>query len=176
MGNKRFQRIGVSAIGLVLAAATMTGTGAIAGADPVAGTGSSSGSSEGDILDLLNTGSSILKGEGPAGPSGPPSVQQCNQSTKSGNDGVTETIHQLGKAGPTSFVLSYDTRNIPDRIEVFYQGGRVADTGFVGNDNAPGQGTGSVTVRLPRGVATSVLVRVTGGTDTVWEYTVSCPA
>ncbi|GAA1459382.1 hypothetical protein [Williamsia maris] len=173
MGNKRFQRVGVGVVGLALAATAMTGTGAIAGAAPVPGTGSSSGSSEGDVLDLLNTGSAILKGEGP---SGPPAVQRCNESTKSGNDGVTETIHQLGKAGPTAFVLAYDTQTVPDRIEVFYQGGRVADTGFVGDANASGQGTGSVTVRLPRGVATSVLVRVTGGTDTVWGYTVSCPA
>ncbi|GGF15592.1 hypothetical protein GCM10007298_09500 [Williamsia phyllosphaerae] len=158
-------------LGLGFAATALTGTGAIAGAAPVPGTGSSSGSSEGDVLDLLNTGSAILKGEGP---SGPPAVQQCNESTKSGGDGVTDTIHQLGRSGPTSFVLRYETYDVPDRIEVLYQGGRVADTGFVGDET--NEGTGSITVRLPAGLAQSVLVRVTGGTGTVWDYTVGCPA
>lgn len=173
MGNKRFERLGLGAAALAVAAVATMGAAGGAGAIPIPGTGSDTGSSQGgDLIDLLNTGSSILQG-GPTGPSGPPAVQKCNASTKSGNDGITETIHQLGVTGPTSFVLRYETYNVPDRIEVFYQGGRVLDTGFVGDNT--NEGTGSATVRLPRGLASSVLVRVTGGSRTDWDYTVACP-
>ncbi len=124
------------------------------------------------LLDQIGLGSS-----GPlAGPSGPPAVQQCNSSTKSGNDGITDTIHTLGRRGPATFQLSYETYSVPDRIVVSYQGRQVYDTGYVGDANRVGQGTGSVRVSIPAGTADSVLVRVYGGTDTRWDYTVSCPS
>jgi hypothetical protein len=124
------------------------------------------------LLDQIGLGSS-----GPlAGPSGPPAVQQCNQSTQSGHDGITDTIHKLGRRGPASFQLSYETYNVPDRIVVSYQGRQVYDTGYVGDNNRQGQGTGSVRVSIPAGIADSVLVRVYGGTRTDWDYTVGCPS
>ncbi|MEV6358770.1 hypothetical protein [Nocardia asteroides] len=125
----------------------------------------------GILGDLLDTGSGILGGS--SGGSSE-SVQPCNTSTKSGGEGVTTTSHQLGVAGPTSFVLSYETLNIPDRIQVFYEGGQVLDTGYIG-DNI-NQGTGSAVVSLPAGTATTVTVRVSGMDDTQWEYTVNCPS
>ncbi|MGZ8177616.1 hypothetical protein ACXVUM_06750 [Williamsia sp. SKLECPSW1] len=124
------------------------------------------------LLDQIGLGSS-----GPlAGPSGPPQIQRCNQSTQSGHDGITDTIHRLGRRGPATFQLSYDTENVPDRIVVSYQGRQVYDTGYVGDNNRPGQGVGSARVAIPAGVADSVLVRVYGGVDTNWSYTVSCPS
>ncbi|WP_245650042.1 hypothetical protein [Millisia brevis] len=118
-------------------------------------------------------GGSSGTGPGGAGPSAPPLTQACNASTQSGGAGITDTNHILGVSGPTSFVLSYETYNVPDQIQVFYEGVQVADTGRVG-DNI-NQGTGSIQVGLPPGGSTSVLVRVIGDPGTDWDYTVYCP-
>lgn len=145
----------------------------LAGADTGSGsTGSGVLDTGSGILgDLLDTGSGILGGS--SGGSSD-NVQPCNRSTESGGAGVTTTVHQLGVAGPTAFVLSYETLNIPDRIQVYYEGGQVLDTGYLG-DNL-NQGTGSAVVSLPAGSATTVTVKVSGPDDTRWEYTVNCPS
>lgn len=126
----------------------------------------------GSVMDLgaraIDLGSVILENG-----SSLPTTQQCNQSRKSGGAGVTSTYHDLGRSGPTSFVLTYETVNIPDNIEVLYQGQLIHSTGYVG-DNL-NEGTGSVVVSVPAGTATTVLVRVTGPDSTAWEYTVNCP-
>ncbi|MGX1776848.1 hypothetical protein ACWIGW_32400 [Nocardia brasiliensis] len=151
----------VLAAALVVAAST--------GASAAPGTGSS-GSSD--------TGSGSGSGSGSAGSgSGPgtpqPPTQRCNQSTKSGGAGVTDTTHELGRGGPLSFALAYETYDVPDKIDVFYQGALVRTTGYVGDHL--NQGTGSITVGLPAGTATAVMVRVTGPNGTKWDYTVRCP-
>lgn len=103
----------------------------------------------------------------------PVQTQECNDTTQSGGEGVTETRHLLGRTGPTLFVLDYETFDIPDKIEVVYQGLVVANTGYVGDDLD--EGTGSITVLVPPGVDQSVVVRVTGPAGTDWDYTVNCP-
>lgn len=100
-------------------------------------------------------------------------TQGCNAQTVGGGAGVTSTNHELGRGGPTSFVLRHETYSIPDRIEVFYQGARIHDTGYIGDNT--NEGTGSPVVTVPGGAATSVLVRVTGLNNTEWDYTVNCP-
>ncbi len=109
------------------------------------------------------------------GGGGSPGVQRCNQQTNSGGQGITETKHLTGRAGPTDFTLLYDTENIPDRIETFYQGRRIHDTGYIGdNINA---GNGSARIAVPRGADDFVTVKVTGpDSGTVWHYTVYCPS
>ena len=105
---------------------------------------------------------------------GSPKIQQCNQSTKSGGQGVTETKHILGRTGPTSFTLAYDTRIQPDKIDVYYQGRLIRSTGYVGD--RINKGKGSVVVDVPPGIANYVTVKVTGPeSGTVWDYTVNCP-
>lgn len=151
-----------------LAAAVALGTGAVASAAP------SSGSSGGSSDTGSGSGSGLGSGSADGGGSFGPLTQLCNQSTKSGGAGVTSTVHQIGRTGPTSFVLSYETYAIPDLIEVFYQGALIRSTGYVG-DNI-NQGTGSVVVNVPAGTATSVTVRVTGPNNTDWDYTVHCPS
>ncbi|MFF2085478.1 hypothetical protein ACFVVM_17020 [Nocardia sp. NPDC058176] len=155
------------------AACSLLGFAGVAAADTGSGeTGSGVIDTGSGILgDLLDTGSGILSGSAGGSAEG---VQQCNRVTKSGGAGVTNTVHQLGATGPTSFVLSYETLNIPDRIQVFYQGAQVLDTGYVG-DNI-NEGTGSAVVSLPAGSASTVTVRVSGLDETKWEYTVNCPA
>lgn len=99
----------------------------------------------------------------------------CDAATTSGGAGVTQNTMELGKPGPTSFNISYETYNIPDRIEVFYEGKRIADTGYVGDDNTPPDGTGSITVSVPAGTSTKVMIQVTGPDYTAWDFTPSCP-
>lgn len=133
----------------------------------------------GNIIDngirILGSGSAIaggVLGIDTGSANGGIATQQCNASTLSGEEGVTETLHELGRTGPTTFVLSYDTIDVPDQIEVFYQGALIHNTGYVGGST----GVGSVVVAVPAGTATAVLVRVTGPVGTVWTYTVGCPA
>lgn len=105
---------------------------------------------------------------------GPP-PQPCDSTTQSGGQGITETVHQLGVSGPTSFLFQWEAFGIPDQFEVFYEGVLIFDTGLVG-DNI-NEGTGSATVNVPAGSATTVTVRVTGPqANTAWRYTVNCPA
>ncbi|MFC6013926.1 hypothetical protein [Nocardia lasii] len=125
------------------------------------------------LADVIIDGSSSGSSGGGGGGGGAGGTQQCNNSTQSGGAGVTNTNHVLGVSGPTSFVLVYETFDIPDRIQVFYQGAQIHDTGYVGDDT--NQGTGSARVSVPAGSATSVTVRVTGPNSTAWEYTVRCP-
>ncbi|WP_280203346.1 hypothetical protein [Nocardia cyriacigeorgica] len=162
--------IGHRAISAATATITIAAAITLAGAASVSaapGTGSSGSSDSGS-----SSGSGSGTGSGGSGSSIPRS-KPCNQSTQSGGEGVTDTLHHLGTSGPTSFVLAYETYRIPDQIEVFYQGGLVHNTGYIGDDI--NQGTGSVVIALPPGTETSVLVRVTGPGGTDWEYTVNCP-
>ena len=129
----------------------------------------------GSIIDgargILDSGSSIyntLPGSGSTAPR-----QFCNQDTIAGGPGVTQTNHDLGRTGPNSFVLRYETYDIPDVIDVFYQGGLIFSTGYVGDDM--NEGTGSAVINVPPGSETSVLVKVTGPGGTDWNYTVGCP-
>ncbi|TSD93624.1 hypothetical protein FOS14_22460 [Skermania sp. ID1734] len=120
---------------------------------------------------ILGTGSLLLLGLGGPGQNAP--AQGCGASTKSGHDGVTTTVHNIGRTGPVSFNLTYDTEDVPDLIDVFYEDRQIASTGWVGN--AINNGVGSLVVHVPPGSASVVVVRVTGGTSTNWEYTVNCP-
>ncbi|WP_244176108.1 hypothetical protein [Gordonia lacunae] len=104
----------------------------------------------------------------------PPRVQQCDEETRSGGRGVTETRYMLGRPGPTRFTLRYDTLDQADEIRVFYQGRLIHNTGYVGDNR--NEGAGSARVVVPRGTESSVVVRVTGPEEgTRWEYTVYCP-
>lgn len=84
----------------------------------------------------------------------------ATSSAVSGGAGITSTKHELGRGGPTSFVLGYETEDIPDLIEVYYEGRLIHSTGYIGDDI--NEGTGSAVVKVPAGGASSVLVRVTG--------------
>lgn len=159
---------GAAVIALVVpAVATALPTGS-AGSSDLGGAVVDFGSSVVDFgSSVLDGGSSILN----SGSFAP--TQQCNGSTQSGGEGVTDTRHELGRSGPTSFVLNYETLSVPDQIDVFYEGNRIHSTGYVGDDL--NEGTGSAVIAVPAGGATAVLVRVTGPSGTAWEYVVNCP-
>lgn len=117
-------------------------------------------------------------------PTTPP--EPCNAETESGGEGVTTTVHSLGVAGPTSFVLDFNALSQPDRFQVFYEGAQIHDTGWRGDpgyddpDGNPitptGPGLGSATIAVPAGTSMEITVVVTGsGAGTVWDYLVNCP-
>ncbi|MEV6336032.1 hypothetical protein AB0M12_15095 [Nocardia vinacea] len=169
LGKAGIRHSGARSVAAAVVMATAVVLAGSAGVSANPGTGSA-GSSDGGS----SGGGSGSSGSSGGGQSAPPQTQRCNQSTKSGGAGVTDTMHQLGRSGPASFVLVYETYSIPDLIEVFYEGSLIRSTGYVG-DNI-NEGTGSVVVNVPPGSATAVLVRVTGPNGTDWEYTVKCPA
>ncbi|WP_280408334.1 hypothetical protein [Nocardia brasiliensis] len=165
MSQSVIRRPGLRDAAAAAALAAALTVAAATGAAPAPGTGSSGSSDTGSGSGSAGSGSS------PGTPQ--PPTQRCNQSTKSGGAGVTDTMHELGRGGPLSFVLAYETYDIPDKIDVFYQGALVRTTGYVGDHL--NQGTGSITVGLPAGSAPAVMVRVPGPNGTKWDYTVRCP-
>ncbi|KIQ20478.1 hypothetical protein RU01_02320 [Rhodococcus sp. MEB064] len=178
VSSRDFRRRQIATVAVVAAGLAFVAP-AVASAQPST-FGSSTGSSLiDDPIGTLSEGARILGeaiggfGGSDLGSSGPGTpTQNCNEQTVSGGEGVTDTNHQLGRTGPTSFVLDYETESVPDNIEVFYQGGKVYESGYIGDDL--NEGTGSAVVSLPPGGATTVLVRVTGPSGTSWAYTVRC--
>ncbi|SNT17289.1 hypothetical protein [Rhodococcoides kyotonense] len=166
----------------------------MASAQPVPGSADiTTGSAEGAVNSgsaFLDAGSSILDGDIRGGArqifdegisifnslpgSGSAAPRQfCNNATIAGGPGITQTNHDLGRSGPLSFGISWETYDIPDVIDVFYQGALVFTTGSIG-DNI-NEGTGGTVINLPPGTDTSVLVKVTGPGGTDWDYNVGCP-
>ena len=91
----------------------------------------------------------------------------CNTATNSGGEGVTRTVHQLGRSSGT-FTFSYEAYSIPDQFEIYYDGLRIYTT--------PGPVSGNGTrVITYSGTAREITVVVTGPSGTAWDYIVNCP-
>ena len=114
----------------------------------------------------------------PPPPQRPANARPCNTDSKSGGQGVTETIHYLGpRRGRVS--LSYENKSIPDRIQVFRGTRTLATT----DDFVSGNGTIAFDWNPPPGAPGSELtvrVVVSGGQGprgtTEWAYRLACPA
>lgn len=99
----------------------------------------------------------------PTGPTSP-----CSVATKSGGQGVTTTVHAMGRTSGT-FTFSYNAFSIPDQFDVSYEGKIIYTTG------APVSGSNTVSITYA-GASTNITVVVTGPqSGTQWEYTVNCP-
>jgi hypothetical protein len=187
------RRIQIALAAAATASLALLGPG-IASAQPIPGSADiTTGSAEGAVNSgsaFLDAGSSILDGDIRGGArqvfdegisifnslpgSGSAAPRQfCNNATIAGGPGITQTNHDLGRSGPLSFGMSWETFDIPDVIDVFYQGALVFSTGPIGDDI--NEGTGGTVINLPPGSDTSVLVKVTGPGGTDWNYNVSCP-
>jgi hypothetical protein len=108
-------------------------------------------------------------------------TKPCNSDTKSGGAGVTKTKHSLGKNNGI-VTIRFNMFNVPDKLEVFYEGVLVASTfDFPGNQNGfvgemiNGKGLGSITFNYKFNKADYCMIHVTGDFDTAWEYNISCP-
>ncbi|MGO2358204.1 MAG: hypothetical protein ACTH6S_11685 [Mesonia sp.] len=106
----------------------------------------------------------------------------CNTETKSGGYGVTQTKHIMG-AKPGKVLIKYNMDNIPDKLEVLYEGKVLTSTfevyknenGYVGEIMESG-GKGSLSFDYQPINEESVTVVVTGPNEkTSWSYIISCP-
>ena len=108
-------------------------------------------------------------------------LKPCNTSGDSGSDAGAKNEHALGKT--TGLVtITYDMKNEPDKLEVYYEGTRVCSTfdipgnerGFVGEGNAGGR-YGKLTFCYTANKERYCTVKVTGGSSTDWSYKLYCP-
>lgn len=98
----------------------------------------------------------------------PPGTIPCNESTNSGADGITRNTHDLGDNIGIA-TITYEMYNVPDKIEVFYEGEIVASSStFVAN-------SGSLSFTYRPNHDSFCTVVVTGPIGTNWEYTMGCP-
>jgi Viral BACON domain len=95
---------------------------------------------------------------------------QCNTQQVSGRDTPETLTIEMGKSSGT-FTFDYNTYEVPDRMEVFYEGRILFDTGCV-------RGPGSLALTYS-GISTVITVQVTpncsGTESTGWDFTVNCP-
>jgi len=80
-------------------------------------------------------------------------------------------------------IIKYDMKNMPDKLEVFYEKKRIASTfqvhgnvdGFVGGDN-PSGADGTLIFDYAHHIDGFIEIVVTApGAGTSWNYHVSCP-
>lgn len=105
----------------------------------------------------------------------------CNSENKSGGEGITLNIHNLGDQIGTVYI-NYDMQNVPDKIEVFYQNELVASTydvqgnkdGYVGG--AAGTSCcGTISFNYVKDRDDFCKIVVSGNDQTAWAYSISCP-
>lgn len=95
---------------------------------------------------------------------------QCDQAQDySGGSEVRTDLFQLPSSPNAVITLRYEFYQIPDRLELYYEGTQIFDTGF-----ASGSGTRRIT-NVPSGGG-YLGVKVTGNESrgTLWNYTISC--
>lgn len=102
----------------------------------------------------------------------PPNTKPCDtDEAMQGGKGRTERNHNLGDQAGT-VTINYDMVNIPDKIEVYYDGQLVAGTsGYVSN-------SGSISFYYPADPTKPKYCKVilTAPNDgTAWSYHIGCP-
>lgn len=105
----------------------------------------------------------------------------CDDEARSGGDGVTTNKHTLGK-NSGKVVLNFDMENVPDKLEVYYEGKLIASTtqipgnenGYVGGENGAGC-CNQLSFDYKFNKEDFCIVVVTGGDSTSWTYTLGCP-
>ena len=122
-------------------------------------------------------------------------AEPCGVTTGSGGAGITETIHNMGSESG-QVVVAFDMFGVPDMMEIFYDGVRVAATSRDlsnpyptgtgryynlpnGNKDLPtevsGAGTLSFYYEGPPNKPSTMMVRMTGPDGTAWNYDLGCP-
>lgn len=94
----------------------------------------------------------------------------CNQQTQSGGDTPVSLAVNLGKRSGT-FGFLWQMQSVRDQMRVVYEGRQLFDTGCV-------SGSGSRSLSFSgssRTVTINVQPNCAGGSNTYWEFTVTCP-
>ena len=102
----------------------------------------------------------------------PANTKPCNTSEDiSGGTGYFESFHELGNA-PVLVTITYDMRNIPDQIDVYYNNVIVAST----HKLISGTGSISWSYMAQRGEPTFCKIVMTAPqANTAWAYFIGCP-
>ena len=108
-------------------------------------------------------------------------VVNCDQITKAGGAGVTSARHPLGKKNG-QVTIQYNMEEIPDKLEVFYEGKLVTSTeyvegnesGFVGGQNRAGC-CATLMFNYVYNRDDFCIVKVSGPNNTEWAYQMGCP-
>lgn len=95
----------------------------------------------------------------------------CDEEIKSGGQGFTRSRHELGSTSGTVKIF-YDMREVPDQIQVFYEGNLVAGTtGLVSGENSV-----EWYYQAGKRKASFCVVEMSAPNEgTVWAYSVGCP-
>lgn len=123
-------------------------------------------------MDLVNA----LDFNGSLAPTAP-----CNAvQTGGGEVGVQRFNVPLGRTGPTSFVLTYDTINVPDKVAVYAPGGAPMWRTYDVPGNVDGyvstHGNVDQLINVPAGVSTAIVEVTADKSNTQWSFTAHCPA
>lgn len=96
---------------------------------------------------------------------------QCNNNVESGGQGTTTTIHDLGtKSGIVR--IFYDMNNIPDQMDVHYDGQLVATT----RNMVSHRGELTFNYQYQSNKPTYCKVTLSAPqSGTIWEYLLNCP-
>jgi len=96
----------------------------------------------------------------------PENAIPCDQTSKSGGEGVTENNHIISAKNGV-VVIAYNMLNIRDLMEVFYEDKLIYSTGFV-------NGIDTLKLNYTPNQDNFITVRIKGLKDTDWSYTVLC--
>ena len=115
-------------------------------------------------------------------PHNPPrNAKQCNSIVNSGSQGVDTKLMELGEESGV-VTLEFYPENVPDKIEVFYEGRKII-TSYDCNNNQNGFVGGNIgsstcflrfNYRFHRDSFVKVIVTAPGNL-TSWQYKISCP-
>lgn len=109
-------------------------------------------------------------------------VQNCPGGARGGFYRSNPSYYPIELGLARSFNFWFDTKGIPDKFDILYEGRQIETTGWRGTESANSQGhnlsggnVGSKQITLPAGVSTKIEVRVnTDDVDTEWEFKVTC--
>jgi hypothetical protein len=111
----------------------------------------------------------------------PRNAKKCNSMVNSGNQGVDTKIVELGEESGV-VTLEFYPDDQPDKIEVFYEGRKIAtsfdcnnnQSGFVGGKYGSSTCFLRFNFRFNRDSFVKVIVTAPE-TGTIWQYKMSCP-
>ncbi|SEB06585.1 hypothetical protein SAMN05443667_11924 [Flavobacterium gillisiae] len=96
-------------------------------------------------------------------------IIECDQTVKSGGQGMTENSHDLGNK-PGKVVLEFDMNQIPDELFVYLDGLKVAST----NGLVSGPGSLAFDFDPNKNKSCTVIIKAPQE-NTEWKYLVNCP-
>ncbi|MFM9947407.1 MAG: hypothetical protein ACKV1O_05670 [Saprospiraceae bacterium] len=103
----------------------------------------------------------------------PPTPPPCNDVMASGEDGITINEHDMQNPN-MQFTIRYNMNNVPDQMLV-YCGGENDQTIVLNRTPGKVSGSGALEIDLRNCNSSLITVKIIGGAQTDWDYTIICP-